>query len=317
MDSMLQPPASGLLGARLVEVSELTSESYAVFGAPFGTPYRMEGVASDAAQAPRLFRERANQRFGAHADRYDFSLGGTLFGGTQGELVDLGDLVGDPRQLAENARAVTETTAAILAAGAIPVVLGGDDSVPILVARGYGARPEPGINVLQIDAHIDFVDEVAGEREGYSSTMRRIREMPWVHDIVQVGARGTGSARPGDVEAARAAGNRIVTAQELRNTGVAALISQLDRTRPWFVTFDVDGLDPTIAPGTSCPVPGGLSFPEAEELLAAVGGELGLAGIDIVEHFPSLDQGNTTSVTLARLLSVLIGRSARKEVPCI
>lgn len=302
----------GLFGAPSLPLEELRPGDHVVLGAPYGTPYDMGGVHSDAATAPKVFRDRANQRFGNHQDRYDFALDGTLLGETGRRLVDVGNLPGDPRDLPGNGDRVRDAVSAILNRGAVPIVLGGDDSVPILVAAAYGTHGQP-INVLQIDAHIDFADTAHGIRTGYSSTMRRIREMPWVNQIVQIGARGTGSARPQDVVDARTAGNLIIPAADLRSRGVDAVLDQLDRTAPWFITLDVDGLDPTIAPATSCPVPGGLSFLEAEALLSAVGADLGLAGIDIVEHFPSLDIGNTTSVTLARLLAVLIGRSVRME----
>ncbi len=306
----LTPVPQGLLGADTGEIDGVAPGDLVVFGAPYGSPYGMSGVHSDAANAPRLFRERANRRFAGHLERYDFSLGGTLLGDTGVSFTDLGDLGGDPRKLSDTAAAVTRTVAGIVSRGGVPIVLGGDDSVPILAAQGFQAE-SPRINVLQIDAHIDFADEAHGRRDGFSSTMRRIREMPWVGQVVQVGARGTGSATPEDRLAALNAGNLIVPMREVRQLGIANLVSRMHDDLPWFITLDVDGLDPSIAPGTSCPVPGGLRFEEAEELLAAVGGTLGLAGIDIVEHFPSLDMGDTTSITLSRLLSALIGNAAR------
>ena len=309
MSDLIATP-HGLLGAALAHMDDVQRGDIVIFGAPYGSPYWMSGVHSDAANAPRVFRERANRRFGAHKNRYDFSLGGTLLGDSGVRLLDLGDLNGNPRDLSANAAAVTATVNAVVQRGGVPIVLGGDDSVPILVAKGYQATV-PTVNVLQIDAHIDFADIAHGRSDGFSSTMRRIREMPWVGQIVQVGARGTGSATPEDYAAALAAGNLIVPMAELRERGVSHVLTQMNSELPWFVTLDVDGLDPTIAPATSCPVPGGMNFEEAETLLAAVAGNLGLAGIDIVEHFPSLDVGDTTSTTLSRLLSVLIGNAAR------
>src|SRR5690606_23570058 len=129
----------GLLGAELASIEAVGERDFVVFGAPYGSPYGMTGVHSDAANAPREFRRRANGRFGAHMDRYDFSLGGTLLGDTGSRLRDLGDLTGDPRDLASTAAAVTDTVAGIVARGAVPIVLGGDDSVPILAAHGFNA----------------------------------------------------------------------------------------------------------------------------------------------------------------------------------
>src|SRR6185369_16761038 len=110
----------------------------------------------------------------------------------------------------------------VLARDAVPVVLGGDDSIPIPVLQAY--RDAGPLTVVQVDAHLDWRDEVAGERYGYSSPMRRASEMPWVEQIVQVGMRGVGSARADDVAAAKAWGARIYPAREVHASGVAAVL---------------------------------------------------------------------------------------------
>jgi agmatinase len=282
---------------------------FAVLGIPYGVPYNMAGVSSDAANAPTALRTRS-QRFSKQLDHFDFDLDGTLFGDTDARLVDAGDLTGDPRDLKANAERATEAVRQVLARGCVPIVLGGDDSIPPLVVRAYeGHGP---VNVIQVDAHLDYRDEVGGIRDGYSSPMRRIREMPWVGQIVQVGMRGVGSARPADVADARAAGNVIVPAETLHDRGIEWLLGQLEPDAPYFITLDVDGLDPSIAPGTSVPLPGGLNWSEAAALFRGIANRGSFVGIDIVEHFPSLDEGNRTSVTLARLLMNLMGTAARR-----
>lgn len=285
---------------------------FVVVGVPYGSPYRMSGVHSDAANAPSKFRERAAARFAHHGERYDFALGGTLLGDTGATLIDIGDIDGNPRDLPGNGLAATALLESVVATGGVPIVLGGDDSVPILLARAFQDEL-PRVNVLQIDAHIDFADSVDGIDDGYSSPIRRMREMPWVGQIVQVGARGTGSATPQDVHDALAAGNLIFPATTVHRDGIETVVAAMDATLPWLITLDVDGLDPTIAPGTSCPLPGGLSYSQAETLLSTFGTQHRLAGIDVVEHFPSLDVRDTTSLTLARLLATLIGHSARQK----
>ncbi|MQA25187.1 MAG: amidohydrolase [Micromonosporaceae bacterium] len=269
----------------------------------------MAGVHSDAANAPGAFRART-RRFARQVEHYDFDLGGTLFGDTGARLVDCGDVPGDPRDLEGNKRRATDAVRALLDRGATPLVLGGDDSVPPLVVRAF-ERHGP-VNVLQIDAHLDFRDEVHGIRDGYSSPMRRIRELPWVGRIVQVGMRGVGSARPSDVDDARRAGNVIVTAAEVHEHGIDATTPHLVDDAPWFVTIDVDGLDPTIAPATSVPLPGGLTYTEAAGILCALAWRCRFAGLDIVEHFPSLDVRDVTSVTLGRLVMNVLGLAARR-----
>ena len=128
-----------------------------------------------------------------------------------------------------NGSRITEAVRRILERGAIPICLGGDDSVPIPIVRAFEDRGP--LTILQVDAHLDFRDEVDGVREGYSSPMRRASEMDHVARMIQVGLRGVGSARASDVEDARAAGNLLVTARELRERGVAWLLEQLPRGR--------------------------------------------------------------------------------------
>ncbi|MFX7731807.1 arginase family protein, partial [Acinetobacter baumannii] len=83
---------------------------------------------------------------------------------------------------------MTEAVRLIASRDALPIVIGGDDSVPALVAAGLDGRGP--LHVVQVDAHLDFRDEVNGERHGYSSPMRRMSEMPWVERIIHVGQRG-------------------------------------------------------------------------------------------------------------------------------
>jgi len=151
----------------------------------------------------------------------------------------------------------------------VPVCIGGDDSIPIPILRAYAERGS--LIVLQVDAHLDFRDEVHGVREGYSSPMRRASEMDHVTRIVQVGMRGVGSARPADIEDARAAGNLLVTAGEVREGGVGWVLDQLPADASVFVSFDCDGLDPSVFPAVSAHAPGGLDYPAAFALLGGIG----------------------------------------------
>ena len=159
--------------------------------------------------------------------------------------------------------------------------------------------------MLHVDAHLDFRDEVDGVRDGYSSAMRRASEMEHVTRIVQVGLRGVGSARAADVEAARAAGNLLVTARELRERGVAWLVGQLPPDGAAFVSFDLDGLDPSVCPGVSAPAPGGLTWDEASDLLGAIGPRL--AGAAFTELVPALDVNELGALVTARLALRLAG----------
>ena len=311
MTLQLDPPEVSFLASDVCTDLRNISADFAVLGIPYGVPYRMDGVHSDAANAPSAFRKRT-RRFAGQVDHYDFDLDGTLFGDTRARLVDCGDIAGDPRNLENNKKNATEAVRLLLLSGATPLVLGGDDSVPPLVLKAF--EQHGPVNVLQIDAHLDFRDEVQGIRDGYSSPMRRIREMPWVSRIVQVGMRGVGSARSQDVADAKSAGNVIIPARQVHEEGLAAVARHLVDDAPWFVTLDVDGLDPSVAPGTSAPLPDGITFGEASAILRSIAGGCEFAGIDVVEHFPSLDVRDMTSVTIARLLMNVMGVASRREI---
>ena len=309
---LLEPVPEGaptLLGAPRGELEALVAP-FAALGAPFGVPYTIRNVHHGASEAPAAVRA-ISARFGRMLEHYDFDLGGTPFNAKPWPIVDLGDVRADPRDLPGNAARVTEAVSAVVARGAVPVVLGGDDSVSALAIRGLEqAGP---LTVVQIDAHIDFRDEVGGEREGYSSPMRRASEMAWVERIVHIGARGLGSARPGDVEDTLAAGNLIITAREVREKGIKPIVRRLPRRGRYYVVLDCDGLDPSVAPGTSVPSPGGLSFEEAADLLIGLAQRGRIVGMNVAEHYPALDWNGITSLVIARLIAIWIGTAVRQK----
>ncbi len=128
--------------------------------------------------------------------------------------------------------------------------------------------------------------------------------MEHVEWILQVGLRGVGSARASDVSDARAAGNVLVTARELPQHGVAWLLEQIPTDASVFVSFDCDGLDPSVFPAVSALAPGGLSYVEAWELLSGIGPRL--AGAVFTEYVPALDRHSVSAVLLSRLLTRLL-----------
>jgi agmatinase len=159
----------------------------AILGAEHGTLYPGR-QASHTVGAPAALRA-ALKGFAANREHHDFDLDGL----PPGDVVDCGDVGGAPGDAAGNRARITAAVRALLDRQAVPVVIGGDDSIPIPVLAAF--REKGPLTVVQIDAHIDWRDERDGERFGYSSPMRRASEMPWVERMVQVGIRGPGSAR--------------------------------------------------------------------------------------------------------------------------
>ena len=150
----------------------------------------------------------------------------------------------------------------------MPVVLGGDHSIPIPVMRAYDGFGT--MCVVQIDAHLDWRDEVNGVRLGLSSNMRRASELPFVTGMAQLGLRGVGSARAREYDDARAYGSVLISAAEIHRDGIEAALARIPAADRYYVTFDTDGLDPAVAPGIGSPAFGGLTYFQAFDLLQGV-----------------------------------------------
>ncbi|TBZ99864.1 agmatinase [Rhizobium leguminosarum] len=246
----------------------------------------------------------------ALVEHWDFDLGGPLFDGKPVCCIDAGDVETSMHDNAGNRARIEMKTREILSVPATPILLGGDCSVTIPFLAGF-ADHEP-VWILQVDAHIDWRDEVHGERFGYSSPMRRASEMPHVAGMVQVGLRSVGSARLADIEAARAYGSRFVTAREIHAEGAEAALRHIPQGARVVVTLDCDSVDPSIMPGVAARTPGGLTYTEVIDLIAGLGRRARIAGFDLVELYPPADIDRLSALTAARLLVNVVGAIARQ-----
>jgi agmatinase len=299
----MKRPQSGFLDVAIETDLARIDADVAILGVPHGWPYPRPGATAGCAEAPAAVR-RASQRLARFRGHWDFDLDAPMLPPDGGpRMMDGGDVPGVPSDGPGNAARTTEAVRAILAGGATPICIGGDDSVPIPILRAYeGRRP---ITVVQVDAHLDYRDEVEGVREGYSSPMRRASEMPHVERIIHVGLRGVGSARAADVEDSRAAGNLLLTARELGERGVPWLLEQVPADASVFLAFDFDGLDPSALPAVSAPSPGGLTWVEAFDLIAGLDGRL--AGAVFTEYRPDLDSLGHAALSASRLIVKSLG----------
>jgi len=213
-----------------------------------------------------------------------------------------------PDRVDENRQIAAEAIKTILSRGALPIVLGGDHGVTATALLGYEAMSP--LSVAQLDAHLDWRDEVNGVRFGQSSPMRRASEMPWVASMIQIGLRGAGSARQAEVDAARAFGSVLVKAADVHRLGVEAVLEKMPPAERYFVTIDIDGLDPAIAPGTGFPPFGGLTYYQATDLLRGIASRGKVVGLDVVEVAPALDHAGMTSFLAAQLILNMLGALA-------
>jgi agmatinase len=161
--------------------------------------------------------------------------------------------------------------------------------------------------VVQVDAHLDFVDERFGVREGHGNVMRRIAEMNHVSGIAQIGIRGPGSSDPKDFEDAKAMGSVIIGPREFRRVGVQAVLERIPDANRYYVTMDCDGFDPALMPGNGSPSPGGLSYHEVVDLLRGVAAKGDVVGFDFVEVAPMYDPTEITQQTAARVILDFLG----------
>jgi agmatinase len=217
-----------------------------------------------------------------------------------------GGLPTDRADGAGNRRTIIEATRTARQAGAKPIILGGDDSVPIPWFAGFeGGGP---YTVLQVDAHTDWADVFLDNAYGYGSTMRRAAEMPWVTGMVQVGARGLGSGDVWQIEDARAWGSHIIPMRDIRRGGIRAALAHIPEGAQVLVSIDCDGLDPAVFPAVNMPTPGGLTYLDMIELLTGVAVKAHIADLAMVEFVPERDDPNRLSaLTAARLVAVAMG----------
>jgi len=280
----------------------------AFLGMPYGDAYSFEEIVNDQTNMPAAMRA-ASDRIMRALERYDFDLGGPLYDGKPIRTVDCGDVPADPRDLKAHYRRCEAAVRKILAAGALPIVIGGDHGIPIPVLRAMD-REHP-ITLVQIDQHIDWRDHVNGVRDGYSSPIRRASEMDHVGEIFQIGLRATGSARIEEVEAARAYGAHLITAYELHDAGMDAVLARIPDGGRYYLTVDLDGMDPAIAPAVAGPCPGGVTFVQARKLIHGLVKKGRVIGMDIVEITPKHDLNRITCITAGRLVVNLIGAAVR------
>lgn len=299
--------AATFLGLPAATIADGAKAHIALFGAGTATPYPAAGAY--CAGAPPAIRAGIANWAGAR-DHIDFDFGGRILPDGV-SAVDCGDLDIDPNDAAANRAKITAATKTLLDGGAVPVLLGGDDSVPIPFFQAFEGRG--AFTLLQIDAHIDWRDEVQGIRLGLSSPMRRASEMGWIRGIVQVGARGLSSARQQEVDDARGAGATLITAREVAAHGIQAAIDAVPAGADLIVTLDCDGLDPTVIPGVAGRAPGGLSYWQTVELLHGAARRARIVAFDLVEFVPERDVQQLGALAAARLVVNAIGLIARQK----
>jgi agmatinase len=195
--------------------------------------------------------------------------------------------------------------------GIIPVTIGGDDGITNPVLRGLDSAGS--IAVIQIDAHLDWKSERYGEKDGYSSPMRRASELSHVSSIHQIGIRSFGSSTEEEVKVARKWGADIHTARQVHARGIERVINALPKDVKFFITLDVDGLDPSVIPGTVALAPGGLLWWQLIDLLDGISAKGPIIGLNVVELAPKNDINQISMIGAGRFIVSLVMREVLKK----
>jgi len=283
---------------RLPHANDLSDLDVAVLGIPMdiGTSWR----------AGTRFGPKQVRAESAMIRPYNLQTGAAPFDSLQ--VADIGDLAINTFSLKDSLRIIQDSYEAILTSEARPMAIGGDHSITLPILRAMAKKHGP-IALVHVDAHADVNDEMFGERETHGTVLRRAYEEGLIipEKTYQVGLRGTGYGAE-DFKEAAGWGFQQFPSHELWNRPLDTLGAEIRRDigkAATYVTYDIDSLDPAFAPGTGTPEIGGLTTPQAMQLIRALRG-VNIVGCDLVEVSPPYDTTGNTALTGANLLYELL-----------
>ncbi len=281
--------------ARLPHSKDLAGVDLAIVGVPFdgATTYR-----PGARFGPRGVRVASclNRNYNPEQKVYVYE---------KLSAVDFGDVNCNPLNIQKTFAAIEADYAQLVKAKVIPVAIGGDHSVLLPILRAM-KKAHPKFGLIHFDAHTDTADQAWGERYHHGTPIRRAIEEGLMQgkDTFQIGIRGPlTSASQEDWD--RSQGIHQLTADQIHAAGcdgaLADFIKTADRSIPYYLSFDIDGVDPAFAPGTGTPVVGGLTSAQALAMVRALK-QFRFIGFDLVEVAPDYDVGQLTCLLASALV---------------
>lgn len=283
---------------RLPQATRLDGLDVAVVGVPMdiGTSWR-----SGTRFGPKQVRAES-----AMIRPYNMGTGAAPFDSLQ--VADVGDVAINTFSLSQSLEIIENSYKAILEHNVIPMGIGGDHSITLPILRAMADKHGP-LALVHVDAHADVNDDMFGEKETHGTVFRRAYEEGLIvpKKTFQIGIRGSGYAAT-DFTEARGWGFRQYPAETLWHKSLTAIGDEIRDeigTTKTYVTYDIDSLDPAYAPGTGTPEIGGLTTPQALQLIRALKG-LNIVGCDLVEVSPPYDSSGNTALTGANLLYELL-----------
>ena len=306
MPERMDPPFVGLVTfagqPTCTDWDRLDGADVAILGVPIDTA---SSYRAGTRFGPRAIREMSMFHGFGPGGVFDFEDEVTYLTATEVKIVDAGDadvVYADAKRSLENAEFAVR---ALLDAKTMPFILGGDHAISMATIAAY-ANEKP-FHIVHLDAHFDFSEGRNGITWGHGSPMRRASEMAHVKGITTLGPRNMGAVSQKDYAALKAYGTHVFPLRKVRTIGAVAALAHIPDGERVYVSIDIDGFDPSIAPGTGTVSHGGFTYYEVKDILREVAKRLNVVGVDLVEVSPPYDPSGVTSLLAARTSLDFIG----------
>jgi len=193
---------------------------------------------------------------------------------------------------------ISKAVKKIVSKPSFPVIIGGDHSITFPIVKSFSDAP---MGIIWIDAHSDFDKLIKNVENNHSNVLRKISQLPFITDITWIGARGLFARQEYD-DREEFQKLKVITPGNFRKQGPSEIVDKIEEDKRYYVSIDIDVLDPTWAPGTGAPLAGGLTDEELFALLMALGSKRNIIGFDLVEINPMMDVSNKTVLTAIKLI---------------
>ena len=289
----------GYFNCKIDRVDNVKAKQLAIFSVPTITHYKNKK--DYCSSAPKLLRKES-QKYSKRVGSWDFDTN-SIFLKKISNVIDTGNF-----RLSKNSRKdrsnLTKAISKIIKKKSKFLVIGGDDSVAIPSIAGLESSPK--VHIVQIDAHLDWINKLYGEKFGRSNVMRRASEMYWVKGITQIGLRGMGTSKSKDFKDAKRWGSKIISDQNMMNMSAKQIVKYIPKNSYVYLTLDLDGLNPKEFPAVETRSPGGPGVSKIVEIIIEIAKNKNFIGANIVEFAPKKDIKNLSLNAAIRLIALLI-----------
>jgi agmatinase len=297
---LIDPAPRTFFGVPSVSVRDALHAQVAFLGVPYDAGTPEPGIPTGQRAGPAAAREATQAQFyyprsaGTGSDEgaegwYDVEAERDYLVGVT--MADVGDVAIQGSDTEGNYKRITDSARWIAERGALMVAIGGDHSISYPLGRGM--EPFGRFDVVHVDAHTDFVDELDGARLTGASQLRRLAELSFVGSVSALGVRNVDRA---EVDGLRELGGRWATSLDVIERGSTEVVREtVPEAEALYVSIDLDVLDSSVAPGCSLPEPGGLGYRQLRAILAEVARRGRVIGFDVVELNPVRDPSGATA----------------------